>query len=84
MCLGTDFVHENREREHTYYHGPPVAHLAWKKGVCRGRTAFDISFQLKTTLSLKSTIDQWILWCCQSIIWANFCRYTVYWQYLLI
>jgi len=33
---------------------PPVARLAWKKGVCRGRAAFDIAFEHKTTLSLKT------------------------------
>jgi len=32
----------------------PVAHLAWKKGVCHGRAAFDITFQQKTTLSFKT------------------------------
>jgi len=32
----------------------PVAHLAWKKGVCCGRAAFDITFQHKTTLSLNT------------------------------
>jgi len=32
----------------------PVAHLAWKKGVCCGRAAFDITFQHKTTLSLTT------------------------------
>jgi len=26
-----------------------VVHLAWKKGVCRGRAAFDITLQDKTT-----------------------------------
>jgi len=30
------------------------AHLACKKGVCHGRAAFDITFQHKTTLSLKT------------------------------
>jgi len=35
----------------------PVAHLALKKGVCRGRAAFDITFHHKTTLSFK-TRDQ--------------------------
>jgi len=32
----------------------PVAHLAWEKGVCHGRAAFHITFQHKTTLSLKN------------------------------
>jgi len=32
-----------------------VAHLAWKKGVCRGGAAFDIIFQHKTAFSLKTT-----------------------------
>jgi len=32
----------------------PVAHLAGKKGVCCRRTAFDITFQDKTTLSLTT------------------------------
>jgi len=31
-----------------------VAHLAWKKGVCRGRAAFDITFQHKTPFRLKT------------------------------
>jgi len=31
-----------------------VAHLAWKKGVCRRKAAFDITFQHKTTFSLKT------------------------------
>jgi len=31
-----------------------VAHPAWKKGVCCGRATFDIIFQHKTTLSLKT------------------------------
>jgi len=31
-----------------------VAHLAWKRGVCCGRAAFDITFQQKTTLSFKT------------------------------
>jgi len=31
-----------------------MAHLAWKKWVCRGRAAFDITFQHKTTFSLKT------------------------------
>jgi len=31
-----------------------VAHLAWKTGVCRGRAAFNITFQHKTTLSVKT------------------------------
>ena len=31
-----------------------VAHLAWKKGVCRGREAFDITFHHKNTLSPKT------------------------------
>jgi len=31
----------------------PGAHLAWKKGVCHGRAAFDITFQDKTAFSLK-------------------------------
>jgi len=30
------------------------AHLAWKKGVCRGRAAFDITFQHKTTFSFTT------------------------------
>jgi len=30
------------------------AHLAWIKGVCHGRAAFDITFQHKITFSLKS------------------------------
>jgi len=30
------------------------AHLAWKKGVCHGRAAFDITFQHKITFSLKT------------------------------
>jgi len=29
-------------------------HLAWKKGVCRGRAAFDITFQHYVTFSLKT------------------------------
>jgi len=32
----------------------PVAHLAWKKGVCQGRAAFDITFQHKTTFSFNT------------------------------
>jgi len=37
------------------FHTPmPVVHLAWKKGVCRGRAAFDITFQHKTTFSFKT------------------------------
>jgi len=36
------------------HHMAPVAHLAWKKGVCCGRAAFDITFQHKSTLSLKT------------------------------
>jgi len=31
-----------------------VADLAWIKGVCRRRAAFDLTFQHKTTLSLKT------------------------------
>jgi len=31
-----------------------VANLAWKTGVCHRRAAFDITFQHKTTLSLKT------------------------------
>ena len=31
-----------------------VVYLAWKKRVCHGRAAFDITFQHKTTLSLKT------------------------------
>ena len=31
-----------------------VAHLAWKKGVCCGSAAFDITFQHKTTFSLET------------------------------
>jgi len=31
-----------------------VAHLAWKKGVCHRRAAFDINFQHKTALSFKT------------------------------
>ena len=31
-----------------------VAHLAWKKGVCCRRAAFDVTFQHKTTLSPKT------------------------------
>jgi len=61
-----------------------VAHLARKKGVCRGRAAYDITFQHKTTLLLRLEIYRWILRCCQSIISAKFCRHTVYRQYLLI
>ena len=38
-------------------HMSAVAHLAWKKGICHRRAAFDITFQHKTTLSLK-TINQ--------------------------
>jgi len=30
-----------------------VAHLAWKKGVCRRGAAFHITFQHKTTFSLN-------------------------------
>ena len=60
-----------------------VAHLAWKKGVCHGRAAFHITFQHKTTLSLK-TRKRWILRCCQSIISEKFRRYTACQQYLLI
>jgi len=32
-----------------------VVHLAWKKGACCGRAAFDITFQHKTTFSLKTS-----------------------------
>jgi len=39
-----------------YFNGyTPVVHLPWKKGVCRGRAAFDIIFQHKTTFSLKTS-----------------------------
>jgi len=31
-----------------------VAHLAWNKGVCQERAAFDITFQHKTTISLNT------------------------------
>jgi len=54
------------------YHGQSVAHLAWKKGVSCRRAAFDINFQHKTTLSLK-TRNWWILQCCQTITLAKFC-----------
>ena len=63
-----------------------VAHLAWKKGVCRGRAAFDITFQHKTALSLKIRN--------RSMNFAMLPKYyigkiraiysTVYWQYLLM
>jgi len=36
-----------------------VAHLAWKKGVCRGRAAFDIMFQHKTIVSLNTLAPRW-------------------------
>ena len=39
-----------------YY--PTVAHLAWKKEVCRRRAAFDITFQHKTTFSLRLEINR--------------------------
>jgi len=35
------------------YHSS-VTHLAWKKRFCCGRAAFDITFQDKTTLFLKT------------------------------
>jgi len=31
-----------------------VAHLAWKQGACHRRAAFDITFQHKTTVCLKT------------------------------
>jgi len=30
------------------------AHLSWKKGVCCGKAAFDITLQHKTTFSLRT------------------------------
>ena len=42
-------------RQLKYFHGPyPVTHLAWRKGVCRGRAAFHITFEHKSKLSLKT------------------------------
>ena len=62
-----------------------MAHLAWEKGkVCRGRAAFDITSQHKTTLSIKARNRPMNLQCCQSIILAKFHGCTVYWQYLLM
>ena len=61
-----------------------MAHLAWEKGVCRGRAAFDITSQHKTTLSIKARNRPMNLQCCQSIKLAKFHGCTVYWQYLLI
>jgi len=58
-----------------------------EKGVCHGRATFKITFQHKTTISLKTReINWWILRCHQIIISVKFqpYSYTVYWQYLLI
>jgi len=64
----------------------PSGTSSLEKGVCRGRAAFQITFQHKTTLSqflLRLAIDRLILRCCQSIISAKFFRYTEHRQYFL-
>jgi len=39
-----------------------VMHLAWKKGVYRGRAAFEISFQHKTLLFLNMFHSGFVIW----------------------
>jgi len=51
MTAKINIVPYSTRQNHIVY---TVAHLAWKKGVCRGRAAFDITFQHKTTFSLKT------------------------------
>jgi len=63
-----------------------MAHLAWEKGVCRGRAAFDIIFQHKTTLCLKTRKRpmNFAMLPKYYTVSPKFRRYTVYRQYLLI
>jgi len=51
------------------------AHLAWKKGVCRGRAAFDITFQHKTTFSLTTRNRPMNFAICPSLI--NYRKFSV-------
>jgi len=49
------------------YQTQAVVHLAWKKGVCRGRAAFDITLQHITTFSLNS-LRAGLRYICTSIL----------------
>ena len=61
-----------------------MAHLAWKKGSCCWRAAFHITFQRKTTLSLKTRNRPMNFAMLPKYHIGKICRHTAYRQYLLM